>query len=66
MQMNNKAPQNIQNLFKDVSSQLKPIFKILNWQESQKKAIVEYKVMIMLPKVFAIVFFFAGDGGAQT
>lgn len=48
MQMNNKAPQNIQNLFKDVSSQLKPIFKILNWQESQKKAIVEYKVMIML------------------
>jgi len=45
MQMNNKAPQNIQNLFKDVSSQLKPIFKILNWQESQKKSIVEYKVM---------------------
>lgn len=40
--MNNKAPSNIQNLFKDVNSQMKHILKTLTWQDAQKKSIVEH------------------------
>ena len=42
--MNSKAPSNIQNLFKDVSSQMKNIVKTLSWQDAQKKSIVEHLV----------------------
>ena len=45
MEMNGKAPSNIQNLFKDVSSQMKFIVKTLDWQDAQKKSIVEHKVI---------------------
>ena len=45
MEMNSKAPSNIQNLFKDVSSQMKAIVKTLHWQEAQKKSIVEHRVI---------------------
>jgi len=41
--MNSKAPSNIQNLFKDVSSQMKNIVKTLSWQDAQKKSIVEHR-----------------------
>jgi len=44
VQLNSKAPSNIQNLLKDVSSQMKAIVKILSWQESQKKSIVEHRM----------------------
>ena len=45
VEMNGKAPSNIQNLFKDVSSQMKFIVKTLDWQDAQKKSIVEHKVI---------------------
>ena len=45
VEMNGKAPSNIQNLFKDVSSQMKFIVKALDWQDAQKKSIVEHKVI---------------------
>ena len=43
--MNGNVPSNIQNLFKDVSSQMKTIVKTLGWQDAQKKSIVEHKVI---------------------
>ena len=45
VEMNGKAPSNILNLFKDVSSQMKFIVKTLDWQDAQKKSIVEHKVI---------------------
>ena len=48
VEMNGKAPSNIQNLFKDVSSQMKFIVKTLDWQDAQKKSIVEHKVIIAI------------------
>ena len=45
VEMNGKAPSNIQNLFKDVSLQMKCIVKTLGWQDNQKKSIVEHKVI---------------------
>ena len=44
MVMNNKAPSNIQNLFKDINTQMKHILKTLSWQDAQKKSIVEHWV----------------------
>jgi len=44
VEMNSKAPTNIQNLFKDVSSQMKAIVKTLQWQDAQKKSIVEHRI----------------------
>ena len=45
MEMNSKAPSNIQNMFKEVSSQMKFIVKTLNWQDTQKKSIIEHWVI---------------------
>ena len=45
VEMNSKAPSNIQNMFKEVSSQMKFIVKTLNWQDTQKKSIIEHWVI---------------------
>ena len=45
--MNNKAPTNVLNMVKDISGQLKTVFKTLNWQERQKKSLVEHRVMVV-------------------
>jgi len=45
--MNNKAPANALNMVKDISGQLKNVFKTLNWQERQKKSLVEHRVMVV-------------------
>ena len=45
VEMNSKAPSNLQNLFKDVNPQMKAIAKTLQWQEAQKKSIVEHRVI---------------------
>mgnify|MGYP003327372459 CR=1 FL=1 len=47
MEMNSKAPTHIQNLFKDVSPQMKAIVKTLQWQDAQKKSIVEHRVIMI-------------------
>ena len=46
--LNSKAPQNVLNLFKDISGQLKSVFKNLAFQESQKQSILEYKERMYL------------------
>jgi len=46
--LNSKAPQNVLNLFKDISGQLKSVFKNLAFQESQKQSILEYKERMFL------------------
>ena len=38
-----QAPNNVRNLFKDVSQELKGVFKNLDFQERQKKQLIEYK-----------------------
>jgi hypothetical protein len=41
--LNSRAPQNVLNLFKDVSDQLKTVFKNLAFQENQKQAFLDHK-----------------------
>ena len=43
MAVNNKAPANVLNMVKDISGQLKSVFKTLNWQESQKRSLVQHR-----------------------
>ena len=45
--MNNKAPASVLNMVKDISGQLKGIFKSLSWQERQKRSLVESRVMVV-------------------
>jgi len=45
--MNNKAPSNVLDMVKDISGQLKSVFKTLNWQERQKRFLVEHRVMVV-------------------
>ena len=41
--LNRDAPTNIMNLFKDISDQMKSVFKPLAFQERQKQSIMDYK-----------------------
>ena len=41
--LSSKAPQNVLNLFKEISGQLKNVFKNLAFQENQKQSILDYK-----------------------
>jgi len=43
VELNSKAPSKVQNLFKHVSSQMKSNLKTLNWQDAQKKSILEHR-----------------------
>ena len=47
VELNGKAPSKVQNLFKHVSSQMKSNLKTLNWQDAQKKSILEHKVILI-------------------
>ena len=47
MAVNNKAPANVLNMVKDISGQLKSVFKTLNWQESQKRALVQHREEVL-------------------
>jgi len=41
--LNEKAPKEVLNLFTDISEQLKGVFKNYNFQENQKKALLDFK-----------------------
>jgi len=41
--LTNKAPKEVLNLFTDISEQLKSVFKNYNFQESQKRSLLEFK-----------------------
>ena len=41
--LTDKAPKEVLNLFTDISEQLKAVFKNYNFQENQKKGLLEYK-----------------------
>jgi len=41
--LNEKAPKEVLNLFTDISEQLKAVFKNYNFQETQKKSLLDYK-----------------------
>jgi len=43
--LTDKAPKEVMNLFTDISEQLKAVFKNYNFQESQKRNLLEYKEM---------------------
>ena len=45
MAVNNKAPASVLNCVKDISGQIKGVFKTLSWQERQKRSLVEHRVM---------------------
>ena len=47
MAVNNKAPANVLNMVKDISGQLKSVFKTLNWQESQKRSLVQHREEVL-------------------
>ena len=40
--LSEKAPKEVLNLFTDISEQLKAVFKNYNFQENQKKALLDY------------------------
>ena len=41
--LTDKAPKEVLNLFTDISEQLKAVFKNYNFQENQKRSLLEYK-----------------------
>ena len=41
--LSDKAPKEVLNLFTDISEQLKAVFKNYNFQESQKRSLLEFK-----------------------
>ena len=41
--LTNKAPKEVLNLFTNIAEQLKAVFKNYNFQESQKRSLLEHK-----------------------
>ena len=47
MAMNPKAPSSVMNMVKDISGQLKDVFKTLRWQDGQKRELVEHRLKVV-------------------
>ena len=45
--MNPKAPSSVMNMVKDISGQLKDVFKTLRWQDGQKRELVEHRLKVV-------------------
>ena len=47
MPVGKKTPASILNFVKEASGQVKAVFKTLSWQESQKKSLLEHRMMFV-------------------